>query len=262
MRQSKAGRILAEMTGTALKANLKDILALRGLFLQETNFQVRYNACHERGWSDSYLLKLDGADVGYGSIKGQERNDRDTIFEFYVVPPFRKHASPLFEQLISVSRARYIECQSNDHLLSTMLYEFSQDIRSDVVLFEPRSTTEYKIPDSIVRSRHADDHIFEHTVEPVGDYVLEIKQEIVATGGFMLHYNAPFADLYMEVRKDCRRQGYGTFILQELQKECYLAGRVPAARCQIKNVASRATLLKSGLRICGFMQFGNIKNPS
>jgi len=224
MRKSKAGRILAEMTGTALKANLKDILALRGLFLQETNFQVRYNACHERGWSDSYLLKLDGVDVGYGSIKGQERNDRDTIFEFYVVPPFRKHAGSLFEQLISVSRARYIECH--------------------------------------VRSRRADDHIFEHTVEPVGDYVLEIKQEIVATGGFMLHYNAPFADLYMEVRKDCRRQGYGTFILQELQKECYLAGRVPAARCQIKNVASRATLLKSGLRICGFMQFGNIKNPS
>jgi GNAT superfamily N-acetyltransferase len=250
------------MIGTAIKANLKDLLALRAFYLQETNFQIRYNAVHERGWNDSYLLKLDGADVGYGSIKGQERNDRDTIFEFYVVPPLRKHASLLFQELMSTSRARYIECQSNDHLLSTMLYEFSQDIHSDVVFFEPRSTTEYKIADSIVRSRRADDHIFEHIVEPVGDYVLEIKQEIMATGGFMLHYNAPFADLYMEVRKDCRRQGYGTFILQELQKDCYLAGRVPAARCQIKNVASRATLLKSGPGICGFMQFGNIKNLS
>jgi GNAT superfamily N-acetyltransferase len=143
-----------------------------------------------------------------------------------------------------------------------MLYAFSRDIRSDVVLFEPHSVTEYTIPDSIVRPSRPDDQTFEHTVEPTGDYVLEVKGEIVATGGFMLHYNPPFADLYMEVRQDCRRQGYGTFILQELQKECYLAGRVPAARCQIKNVASRATLLKSGLRICGFMQFGNIKNPS
>jgi len=250
------------MTGTAVKTNLKDILALRALFLQETNFQIRYNAVHERGWSDSYLLRIDGKDVGYGSIKGQERNDRDTIFEFYVIPPFRNYASSLFRELLSASGVRYIECQSNDRLLSGMLYEFSRDISSDVVLFEPYSVTEHKILDSAVRRKRDDDPVFEHTVEPLGDYVLEVKEEIVATGGFMLHYNAPFADLYMEVKKDCRRQGYGTFILQELQKECYLAGRVPAARCQIKNVASRGTLIKSGMRMCGFMQIGNVKKHS
>ena len=250
------------MTGTAVKAELLDIQALRGLFLQETNFQIRYNACHERGWTDSYLLKIDGLDVGYGSVKGQERNDRDTIFEFYVIPPIRKYASSLFRELISASGVRYIECQSNDRLLSAMLYEFSRDIRSDVLLFEPHSVTEYKVPNAMVRHKRDDDQVFEHTVEGLGDYVLEVKGEIVATGGFMLHYNAPFADLYMEVRKDCRRQGFGTFILQELQKECYLAGRVPAARCQIKNVASRAALMKSGMRVCGFMQLGNVKRPS
>jgi GNAT superfamily N-acetyltransferase len=250
------------MIETAIKAELKDILALRVLYLQETNFQIRYNAVHERGWSDSYLLRIEGIDVGYGSIKGQERNDRDTIFEFYVIPPFRKQASLLFHELISTSRAGYIECQSNDHLLSAMLYAFSQDIRSDVVLFEPHSVTEYGLPESRFRPRRADDRIFEHTVEPIGDYVLEVKGEIVATGGFMLHYNPPFADLYMEVRKDFRKRGYGTFILQGLQKACYLTGRVPAARCQIKNVASRAALMKSGMRVCGFMQIGNIKNSS
>jgi GNAT superfamily N-acetyltransferase len=143
-----------------------------------------------------------------------------------------------------------------------MLYEFSRDIRSDVVLFEPRLVTEYAIPDSTVRPARADDPVFEHTLEPLGDYVLEMKGEIVATGGFMLHYNLPFADLYMEVRKDCRRRGYGTFILQELQNACYLAGRVPAARCEIKNVASRATLMKSGMRVCGFMQIGDVRKPT
>jgi GNAT superfamily N-acetyltransferase len=249
------------MTATAVKASLEHILSLRGLFLQETNFQIRYNACHERGWTDSYLLKVDGLDVGYGSIKGQERNDRDTIFEFYVVPPYRKHAAFLFRELISASSVRYIECQSNDHLLSAMLYEFSQDVSSDVVLFEPHSMTEYTIPDAVVRPTRANDQVFEHTVEPPGDYVLEIKGEIVATGGFMLHYNPPFADLYMEVRKDYRKKGYGTFILQEVQKACYLAGRVPAARCQITNLASRKTLIKAGLRVCGFMQIGNVKDP-
>lgn len=96
------------MTATAIKASLKNILPLRGLFLQETNFQVRYNACHERGWTDSYLLKIEGLDVGYGSIKGQEKNDRDTIFEFYVIPSFRKHTASLFRKLISASGVRYI----------------------------------------------------------------------------------------------------------------------------------------------------------
>lgn len=142
-----------------------------------------------------------------------------------------------------------------------MLYEFSRDVTSDVVLFEPHSVTDYKVPDSVVRPTRAGDQVFEHTVEPPGDYVLEINGEIVATGGFMLHYNVPFADLYMEVRPDCRRRGYGTFILQEVQKACYLAGRVPAARCPIKNIASRAALIKAGLRVCGFMQIGNIRNP-
>ena len=194
------------MTETAVKTDLKSILPLRGLFLQETNFQIRYNAVHERGWSDSYLLRIDGTEVGYGSIKGQERNDRDTIFEFYVIPPFRKYAASLFRELISFSGSKYIECQSNDLLLSAMLNEFSRDVRSDVVLFESHSVTKYDIPNSVVRPTRAGDQVFEHTVEPLGDYVLEVEGEIVATGGFMLHYNVPFADLYMEVRKDCRRQ--------------------------------------------------------
>ena len=45
------------MTPKGIKANLKDIQKLRALFLQETNFQIRYYATHGRGWSDSYLLE-------------------------------------------------------------------------------------------------------------------------------------------------------------------------------------------------------------
>jgi hypothetical protein len=123
-----------------------------------------------------------------------------------VIPPFRKYAASLFRELISFSGSKYIECQSNDLLLSAMLNEFSRDVRSDVVLFESHSVTKYDIPNSVVRPTRAGDQVFEHTVEPLGDYVLEVEGEIVATGEFMLHYNVPFADLYMEVRKDCRRQ--------------------------------------------------------
>jgi hypothetical protein len=52
------------MTPAALKTQLKNIQALRALFLQETNFEIRYDACHGRGWTDSYLLMLDNLAVG------------------------------------------------------------------------------------------------------------------------------------------------------------------------------------------------------
>ena len=244
----------------SLKVELEEIQALRSLFLQETNFQVRYNSCHERGWTDSYLLMVDDLRVGYGSIKGQNITGRDTIFEYFVVPPFRKRASELFQQLLAASGAQYVECQSNDLQLSSMLYEFSSTISSDVVLFEDHVASDYVLSGLLFRPRRADDQVFEHRTEPVGDYVVEWHGEVVATGGFLLHYNRPFADLYMEVRKDCLRRGFGSFLLQEVKKQCYLSGRVPAARCNIRNVASRATLIKAGLKVCGFMLMGKVES--
>jgi GNAT superfamily N-acetyltransferase len=247
------------MIAKAVKAELQDIQSLRTLFLQETNFQVRYNACHERGWTDSCLLTVDDVAIGYGSIKGQEKSGRDTVFEFYVVPAFRKLSSPVFAELLSASGATYIECQSNDLLLSSMLYEFSRNIVADTVLFEDHTVTELVVPGAVVRPRRDDERAFAHQLEPVGDCVLETRGEIVATGGFLTHYNPPFADLYMEVRPDCRGRGYASFILQEVKKACYLAGRVPAARCPITNGASRAALLKAGMKVCGFMLTGHVK---
>ncbi len=247
-----------ELKLKASKAELKAILPLRNLYLQENNFQIRYNACHERGWTDSYLLTLDDLEIGYGSINGQEIKNRDTIFEFYIIPPFRKFAGPIFPKLVDVSGASIIECQSNDSFLTSMLYEFSQNIRADVVLFADHMVTEYRNPGVVFRSARKDDKTFDRKVE-LGEYVLELKGEVVATGGFLLHYNLPFADLYMDVKDASRRKGFGSYLLQEVKKQCYLAGRVPAARCNIENKASRATLLKAGLKVCGFMLKGEIK---
>jgi GNAT superfamily N-acetyltransferase len=231
----------------AQRVELNAILALRALFLEEANHQVRHNSRHERGWSDSYLLVVDGQNVGYGSIMGREIKDRDTVFEFFVIPPFRNRASDIFAQLVAAAKPAFIECQSNDHILAAMLFEFAHNISSDTILFEENSITDLAIPGVLVRRRQDSDATFSHSAEPVGEYVVELNGEIVATGGFLLHYNPPFADLYMEVREDCRRRGIGSFLLQEVKRECYLAGRVPAARTSIRNLASRACLSRAGL---------------
>jgi GNAT superfamily N-acetyltransferase len=97
-----------------------------------------------------------------------------------------------------------------------MLYEFSRSVSADVVSFEDHAVTELAVPGALVRPRRGDDRIFEHRTEPVGNYVVELNGEVVATGGFFLHYNGPFADLYMEVREDCRRRGIASYLLQEL----------------------------------------------
>ena len=242
------------------KTNLKEILYLRDLFLQENNFQIRYNACHERGWTDSYIVMYNKEKIGYGSIKGNENlGDRDTVFEFYINPSFRRLASAAFSELLHSSKASFIECQSNDLLLTSLLYEYGQNISSNVILFEDSITSEIKVDKILFRKRNETDDVFEHKAEPVGEYVLELNKEVVATGGFLLHYNMPFADLYMEVKEDCRRKGFGSFLIQEVKKQCYLAGRVPAARTSIENVPSKATLLKAGLKIAGFMLLGQVK---
>jgi GNAT superfamily N-acetyltransferase len=247
------------MIAKAVKAKLEDIVPLRALFLQESNFQVRYNACHERGWTDSYLLSVDGEVEGYGAIKGQEIAGRDTVFEFYLAPALRRLSPMVFAELLVASEAKYIECQSNDPLLYAMLFEFAHDINSDTVLFADQTVTTLEVAGAVVRPRRNDDQVFDHRVEPMGEYVLELRGEIVATGGFMTHYNPPFADLYMEVKPDCRGRGYASFILQEVKKACYAAGKVPAARCPIANKASRGALLKAGMKVCGFMLMGRVK---
>jgi len=244
----------------ALKTSLNEIQFLRSIFLQENNFQIRYNACHERGWSDSYLLTIDGANIGYGSIKGKENHaDRDTVFEFFIIPTFRKIASAIFCELLVVSKAAFIYCQSNELLLTSMLYEFGKKISSDVILFADDSTRALELPGTIFRKCKEGDNTFDHKAEPKGNYLLEKDGEVMATGGFLLHYNMPFADLYMEVAETHRQKGFGGFLIQELKKACYQHGRVPAARCDISNKASKATLLKGGLKVCGYMLTGEVK---
>lgn len=241
----------------AVKVELERILVFRRLFLQENNCQIRYNAVHERGWSDSYLLTVNDVEVGYGSVNAQDiRGTRETVFEFYLVPHVRNYANQLFRELLIASGVTLIESQSNVLLLTSMLHEFAENIDAPVVLFEDHSVTDYAFPGVIFRILEENETIY--AGDP-GKYVLELNGEIIANGGFLLHYNMPFADLFMDVKEEYRKRGYGSYLLQEVKKQCYLAGRIPAARCNVSNPASRATLVKAGLKVAGHMLIGKVK---
>lgn len=99
---------------------------------------------------------------------------------------------------------------------------------------------------------------------PEGDWVIELDDDgdtpggIVAAGGFLCHYNPPYGDVYMAVAESARRRGFGSYIVQEIKRVCYEAGKRPAARCNPTNAGSRKTLQRAGFLPCGRLLVGAV----
>lgn len=233
-------------------APLQAIRPLRDLYRQEMNCQIIHDSLHERGFTDSYQIRISGRVAGYGTVLGFGTEPRDKIKEFYVLPVHRALALPLFRRFAAVSRAKTIEAQTNDVLLSQLLFDCGTDIQLEAVLFHDAHTTSLSISGVAFRPIAEADKgaIFSHAVEPIGEWMIEAGREVVATGGLLFHYNVPYGDIFMEVAEHHRRRGYGSYLVQELKRTCYEIGRIPAARCNPANVASRATLQKAGMLPC------------
>jgi GNAT superfamily N-acetyltransferase len=240
------------------RAEVNDIHPLRDLYRQEMSCQIIHDSFPRRGFSDPYLLRLAGRVAGYGLVANQHYPN--TVNEFYTVPGCRAMALPMFRHLLEVSQATKIRSQSNDRLMLLMLYDCAADITSDTILFEDSFPTHLHCPTGTFRRvTDADkERLFEHRHEPSGDWMIECDGVAVATGGALFHYNPPYGDLYMEVHESYRRRGFGSYLLQELKKICYEMGKIPAARCNVGNVASRKTLQKAGLLPCGRVLLGNV----
>ena len=79
------------------KCTLDEVKALRILFLHENHFQFVHDKCHYYGWADTYVFRVDGVRAGYGSVWGRaKRDDRDAIFEFFVLKNYRNYSDTLY----------------------------------------------------------------------------------------------------------------------------------------------------------------------
>ena len=246
----------------AERAEYKDVEALRGLYRQEADCQIIHDSALGRGMADPYVVLVDGRVGGYGAIWNRHHEHR--MMEFYTLPCQRPAALPMFRELLSVSRATEMEAQTNIPLMLTLLYDCAQNITDTAVLFQDSFTTHLACPGGGVfrqATPEDSDAIFPHQHEPVGEWLVEAGGEIVATAGALYHYNPPYGDIHMEVSEPARRRGFGTYLVQEVKRVCYETGKMPAARCNPGNVASRRTLQRAGFLPCGRLLVGKLRLP-
>jgi GNAT superfamily N-acetyltransferase len=251
------------MNVEASPARAEDVWPLRELFRQEMNCQIVLDSWLGRRWVDPYLLFVDGATVGYGLVGEVRGESKDLVTEFFVLPERRGVALPLFRALVAASGARRFEVQTNDRLFALMAYDCGTNIESDTVLFYDALTTHWASPLTVFRRFAASDagRVLGRTRDEIDEWVLDADGEIVAAGGVLFHYNPPYGDIYLEVAEPQRRRGYGSFLVQELKRAAYAMGKIPAARCNVGNIASRATLQKAGMLPCARVLTGDISPP-
>lgn len=236
----------APTTFSATAADAGIVAPLRELHRREMACQIVHDSFLRRGFCDAYTLVIDGETVGYGLV--DHRFDPGTVDEFFVAPPVRGSALPLFRAFVDASRATRIRAQTNDRLLLSMLYDCARDIVGESVLFADGCETRLASRDGTLQRRAGE----------AEEWRLLVGGEPVAEGGLLFHYNPPYADIYMEVAETHRRCGHGSYLVQELKRVAYALGKIPAARCNPDNTASRRTLERAGMLPCGRILRGTI----
>jgi RimJ/RimL family protein N-acetyltransferase len=216
------------------------------------NIQDRF---HDReAWTRSFTLRDDNTAVGYGSLLvGHLWKDQRLIFQFYLAPSHRARSPEFFAALSSGAKATGIRAQTNDALLAPFLTR-QGEFEIEKILFLDQTVTTFPPPNCRFRplSDEETGSVFTHEREPVGAWALERDGRIVATGGAgSASHDSVYAELHYEVFGPVRRQGLGTYLIQEIKSLCHRRGAIPCARCDPDNVASRRTLLRAGFVICG-----------
>jgi GNAT superfamily N-acetyltransferase len=207
------------------------------------------------------MLQSGTDDVGFGSVAvGGPWKDKPAIFEFYVLPEKRTEAFSLFEALLELCGARFMEIQSNDTLLAVMLYAYARDIASEKIVFHDQRTTSLQSPGAKLCCSKTEEEINKHIEERQGgpEWVLQVDGQDAGKGGILFHYNRPYGDIYMEINEPFRRKGHGAFLVQELKRFAYELGAILCARCSPTNIASRSTLQKAGFAPFAHMLTGAI----
>ena len=238
------------MTVEVVRAELHEVDRMRDRFRASVGCQIVRDSVLWRGLAEPWLIRVDGHPAGYGSVWTAHFPGR--ALEFFLLPQYRGDTPALAWSFLSASGATQIEAQTNVPAMVDLLFTFATDIRQEYILFGDGAPGTLSVPGAVLRPRGAGD------AGPEGERVVEWNGRVVAAGGIQGHYNPSYADLHMEVVPEARGLGIGSWLIQELARICREGGRIPAARCDPGNHASRRALERGGLRPCGRLLYGEV----
>jgi GNAT superfamily N-acetyltransferase len=237
------------------RAELDQVLPLKERYREEAGCQLVRDSLLWRGLAEPWLVRIAGHVAGYGALGTTYVAGR--VIEFHLLPRFRRDIVRVASGFIGATGAEGIEAQTNLPGMVDLLYSFARDVQEEYILFDDghgggRPEGPLSLPGAVLRPRASDDS------GPEGEWAVEWNGRVVGAGGLQTHYNPPFADVYMEVVPDARCLGVGGWMVQELARICREQGRMPAARCEPENRASRRALERGGLRPCGRLLAGQV----
>jgi GNAT superfamily N-acetyltransferase len=241
---------------------LDEIALLREFYREEMGCQIIHDSIHARsGWTTEYALDVNGACIGYGSVAiGGPWSTTHALYEFFVRQDQRLRVFDAFAALVSASAPAMIETQTNAPILSLMLHTFASNVSAEAILFEDRFDTRLAPEGAGFRATESKDEerLRMLDLDDGAAWAVTWNGEIAGAGGVLYHYNRPYGDIYMKIAEPFRGRGLGAYLVQELKAACRARGSVPAARCNVANIASRRTLQKAGFVPCGNLVTGDL----
>ena len=207
--------------------------------------------------------------VGYAAIGYEEIEYKDRLLQFFLLPAYRAQALDIFKELTSQYKiTKGLAGTNNPIFLSTILH-YAKAVSIHTYLFQYQF--ESAIPDKLGTLKQCTPEELGKLVDfyhfsmqapeswltgylgaliDVGAvFYLEHKEEIRGACEVRISNTAPeFADIGIVVSPNNRKQGYGTFMLNQAKSIALDWGKRPICSCEKENIGS----LKS-IQNCGFV---------
>jgi GNAT superfamily N-acetyltransferase len=223
---------------------------LRIRYRQAMATQIVHDLIHTRsGWTKNVLITIEGQRAGFATIaQGGPWRTANALLEFWLTPEFTSQTLRVFQDLRAFDPFPAYEFQTIQTLSISLVWTYAETITCEKIVLRDRQTTAHRQPELRLQARTSPDSI-RHAIEVRsggGEWDLMYGDEVVGKGGVLFHYNPPFGDVYMEIGESHRNRGWGRFLIQELKRECYAFGQIPAARTSPENHASFVSLCHAG----------------
>lgn len=215
-----------------------------------------------RGFVDAFEIRVGTRRTGYALVGGAPGEARNGVVELFAPEMDSVARSVALERVVEVTRARRVLAQTNDQQLHSAYVLLRRTCRETHVLFAAPAGVARpgEASGATFRRLEANERagVFRHESEPVGEWCVEAGGEVVATGGYLTHYNEPWVDVHMEVASHARLRGYGSMAVAGVVREAWLRGLRCAARCRVENEASARCLARAGMKEAGRLIEGEV----